>query len=142
MTELVVAVGIMKALDIFARRHSLPKYTRGMRPSDWLLSIIVLIELRYESFTPNHIRSSKYHYPFSEPAELCIHIIMFSILQSLPQNLPMVLALEVLLAIYIIWTTMQLAVRYKNSPPLFGPIYRASSLASFWSETWHLLANH
>jgi hypothetical protein len=127
----------MKALDVFARRYSLPKYARGPQPPDWLLSIIVVIELRYESFTPNRIRSSKFVDAFSEPTELCIHIIMFLVLQILPQNLPMVLALEVLLAIYIIWTAIQLVVRYKTSPPLFGPIYRANSLAGFWSETWH-----
>jgi hypothetical protein len=43
----------------------------------------------------------------------------------------------VLLAIYIIWTSLELILRYQSSPALFGPLYRAHSIAGFWSETWH-----
>ena len=32
---------------------------------------------------------------------------------------------------------MNFALKYKNSQPLFGPIYRAPSLSSFWTDTWH-----
>jgi len=127
----------MKLLDIWARRHSLPTYTAGPAPPDWLFALIVLTELRYESFTPNHIRVPKDQENFNEPLQLAIHVAIFAVLQSLPQNLPTVLAYEVLLAIYIIWTTIQLVVRYKSSPALFGPLYLADSLAGFWSETWH-----
>ncbi|KAI9734106.1 MAG: hypothetical protein M1818_007044 [Claussenomyces sp. TS43310] len=134
---MTVAIGAMKLLDIWARRHSLPTYTAGRRPADWLLSIILITELRYESFTPNHVRVPKNQENFNEPLQLGIHILVFVLLQSLPQIYPTVLALEVLLAIYIIWTTMQLILRYKTSPALFAPIYSADSLTGFWSETWH-----
>jgi hypothetical protein len=122
----------MKALDIWARRNSLPEYTAGKTPPDWLFALIALTELRYESFTPNHIRVPKHLEKFSEPFQLAIHVIAFTVLQSLPQNLSTVLAFEVLLAIYIIWTTMQLLLRYKSSPSLFGPLYRIDSLTGFW----------
>ncbi|KIN04750.1 hypothetical protein OIDMADRAFT_17670 [Oidiodendron maius Zn] len=131
-----VAIGIMKTLDLWARRKSFPRYN-GKPPSDWFYALIVLTELRYESFTPNHIRAPKDEDKFSEPLQLCIHIAIFVVLQSLPQNHPTVLAFEVQLAIYIIWTTLQLLLRYKASPPLFGPLYLAESLSGYWSETWH-----
>jgi len=110
----------MKALDIWARRHSMPTYTAGKKPADWLLALHLLTELRYESFTPNHIRIPKMQENFSELMQLGIHIAIFTFLQALPQNLPTVLAFEVMLAIYIIWTSMQLLLRYKSSPALFG----------------------
>ncbi|KAI9819606.1 MAG: hypothetical protein M1827_007056 [Pycnora praestabilis] len=94
-------------------------------------------ELRYESFTPNHIRVAKDLEAFSEPMQLAVHTGIFIALQSLPQIFPTVLALEVLLSIYIIWTSMQLVLRYKTSPALFGPLYMADSLTGFWSESWH-----
>lgn len=28
-------------------------------------------------------------------------------------------------------------LRYKSSPPLFGPLYLADSLGGFWARTWH-----
>lgn len=121
----------MKLLDIWARRNRLPAYT-GKRPADWLFALIVLTELRYESFSPNHIRVPKNQENFSEPLQLGIHIAAFTFLQSLPQVFPTVLAFEVLLAIYIIWTSMQLLLRYKSSPALFGPLYLADSLSGFW----------
>jgi len=122
----------MKLLDIFARRNSLPAYTTGKKPADWLFAFIVLTELRYESFTPNHIRVPRQLENFSEPLQLGIHIGVFAFLQHLPQNLPTVLAFEVLLSIYILWTSIQLLVRYKSSPALFGPLYLADSLTGFW----------
>jgi hypothetical protein len=133
----IVAIGTMKLLDIWARRRSLPTYTAGDPPADWLFALIVLSELRYESFTPNHIRVPKDQENFNEPLQLAIHVAAFVVLQSLPQVFPTVLAFEVLLAIYIIWTSIQLVLRYKSSPALFGPLYMADSLTGFWSETWH-----
>jgi hypothetical protein len=127
----------MKLLDIWARRHNLPTYTVGKKPADWLLALIVMSELRYESFTPNHIRVPKNQENFDERVQLALHIGIFAFLQSLPQVFPTVLAFEVQLAIYIIWTSIQLLVRYKSSPALFGPLYLADSLTGFWSETWH-----
>jgi len=122
----------MKLLDIFARRKSIPIYTGGRKPADWLLSLIVLTELRYESFTPNHIRVPRDQENFSEPLQLIIHMGVFAVLQSLPQNNTTVLAFEVQLSIYILWTGMQLLLRYKSSPALFGPLYLADSLSGFW----------
>lgn len=122
----------MKTLDIWVRRNSLPTYTAGRMPADWLLPLILITELRYESFTPNHIRVPRNMENFNEPIQLGIHILAFAVLQSLPQTIPTILALEVLLAIYIIWTSTQLMVRYKNSPALFGPLYLADSLTGFW----------
>lgn len=98
-------------------------------------ALIVLTELRYESFTPNHIRVPKDEEKFSEPLQLCIHIAAFAVFQALPQSHPTVLAFEVQLAIYIIWTSLQLVLRYESSPPLFGPLYLAESLSSFWYLT-------
>lgn len=39
-----VAIGTMKLLDIWARGHSLPTYTAGKTPPDWLFALIVLTE--------------------------------------------------------------------------------------------------
>lgn len=122
----------MKILDIWARRNSLPTYTAGQTPADWLLPLILITELRYESFTPNQIRVPRNQENFNEPLQLGIHVLAFAVLQSLPQVSPTVLAFEVLLAIYIIWTSIQLIVRYKTSPALFGPLYLADSLNGFW----------
>ncbi|KAL1960704.1 hypothetical protein VTO42DRAFT_6534 [Malbranchea cinnamomea] len=158
-----VAIGIMKALDLYVRRHSPPRYAYDKRPSDAVIALILLTELRYESFIPNHIRTTpapaavasptaepltttprakpprrRFMLEFSEPANLALHGLLFSILQlCFPQHNPTVLALQILLAIYVLWESLQLMLRYRTSPPLFGPIYKASSLGSFWSETWH-----
>lgn len=137
LQNFAIAIGTMKLLDMWARRNSMPTYTAGKRPADWLYALIVLTEMRYESFTPNHVRVSRKDENFSEPMQLGIHIAIFAVLQAMPQNIPTVLAFEVQLAIYIIWTSMQLLVRYKSSPALFGPLYKADSLTGFWSETWH-----
>lgn len=129
----LVAIGTMKILDLWARRNSLPTYAKPSEtPADWHLSLLLLTELRYESFTPNHVRVSKDQESFSEPLQLGIHIAIFSLLQTLPQIFPTVLAFEVLLSIYILWTSMQLVLRYKSSPALFGPLYLADSLSGFW----------
>ncbi|TVY40977.1 hypothetical protein LOCC1_G003563 [Lachnellula occidentalis] len=137
LQNFAIAIGTMKLLDIFARRHSTRAYTGGKKPADWLLSLMILTELRYESFSPNHIRVPRNQENFNEPLQLAVHIGVFTVLQSLPQNIATILAFEVLLSIYILWTSMQLLLRYKGSPALFGPLYLADSLTGFWSETWH-----
>ena len=137
LTLLVVACGCMKALDIFARRSSLPAYVKKPVPHPAVLAFIVLIEFRYESFAPNHIRTPRHAERFSEPTQLALMVAVFAALQSLPQTLPTILAFEVLLSIYITMTSGQLLIRYKSSPALFGPLYLADSLSGFWSETWH-----
>jgi hypothetical protein len=105
------------------------------------MALILLTELRYESFTPNPIRlppgyPSARHRHTNEKAQLLIHISIFATLQCLPQIAP-VKALGVLFTIWNIWTAWELILRYRTSPPLFGPIYTADSLAGFWTETWH-----
>ncbi|CAG8956104.1 hypothetical protein HYFRA_00011889 [Hymenoscyphus fraxineus] len=137
LQHLAIAIGTMKLLDIWARQDSLPTYTAGSKPPDWKLALMLLTELRYESFTPNSIRVLRKQENFNEPLQLALHTLAFAFLQSLPQNHSTILAFEVLLAIYIIWTCMQMALRYKSSPALFGPLYLADSLTGFWSETWH-----
>lgn len=122
----------MKILDMWARRKSPPIYTAGKKPADWLLPLLAMTELRYESFTPNHIRVPRNMEDFNEATQLCIHIAIFVVLQSIPQRYPTLLAFETLLAIYIMWTSAQLVLRYKTSPALFGPLYLADSLTGFW----------
>ncbi|KAG9242134.1 hypothetical protein BJ878DRAFT_536092 [Calycina marina] len=108
LQNLAFAIGTMKILDVWARRNSLPTYaTPSKTPPDWKLSLLLLIELRYESFKPNHVRVPKDQENF-----------------TLPQIFPTVLAFE-------------LVLRYKSSSALFGPLYLADSLSGFWSETWH-----
>jgi hypothetical protein len=130
-----VAVGVLKTLDLFARCHHPRTYSGAGKPSPWLLALLLTTELRYESFTPNSIRVSPSS--LSESADLALHVAAFAVLQTLPQDHATLLALQVLLAIYILWTSLQLVLRYRTSPPLFGPLYRADSLGSFWARTWH-----
>lgn len=110
----------------------MPVYTAGKKPADWLLPLLLITELRYESFTPNHVRVPRNQENFNEALQLGIHIAIFAVLQSLPQIYPTVLAFEVQLSIYILWTSIQLLVRYKSSPALFGPLYLVDSLTGFW----------
>ncbi|KAI0996321.1 hypothetical protein K3495_g11859 [Podosphaera aphanis] len=130
----------MKLLDIWVRRNALPVYKKDKVdkvPSDWIISLLLVTEMRYESFTPNHIKLPESRKTYTEPWDFAIHIGIFSVLQALPIQHPTLLALKVLLSIYISGTAMHLLFRYKSSPALFGPIYLANSLAGFWSETWH-----
>ncbi|KAA8570461.1 hypothetical protein EYC84_002742 [Monilinia fructicola] len=60
--------------------------------------------------------------PFNEPLQFVIHAAIFCALQALPQDWALVLAFEVQLSIYLIWTGIQLLVRYKSSPALFWAI--------------------
>jgi hypothetical protein len=138
----------MLELHVLGWKDELPKYTNGIPPPPSIIALLLLTELRYESFAPNPIRIAplpRYPFPnspkkrrlfYSEPAQLIIHIGIFICLQSMPQYAP-VKAFGVLLSIWILFTTCQLMLRYKNSPPLFAPIFLADSLAKFWTETWH-----
>ncbi|KAJ9646546.1 hypothetical protein H2199_002595 [Coniosporium tulheliwenetii] len=121
-----IEIGILKALDLFARRTNLPRYRYSPQPLDAVMGLLLLTELRYESFTPNQIRHSAHEQSFSERHQYLIHIAISP-----------VIAFEILLAIYVIWTSIQLLLRYKSSPVLFGPLYHGNSLASLWTETWH-----
>ncbi|CAI6271950.1 unnamed protein product [Periconia digitata] len=146
----------MKLLDVHALSllKTLPRYVAENPPRPSVMALLLLTELRYgtypatpESFTPNPIRTWQIpQYPFhspqtrrlfySEKTQFIVHLCIFAGLQCLPQY-PPVKALGVLVSIWIIWTGIQLGVRYQTSPPLFGPIYLADSLATFWTETWH-----
>ncbi|KAK2759020.1 hypothetical protein FQN54_003119 [Arachnomyces sp. PD_36] len=153
----------MKGLDLHVRRHSPPKYAYPNPPHSSIIALLLFTELRYESFTPNYISrallpvtttpqtdtngtngkrpsltSTLSALNFSEPTNLLLHSLLFLSLQTLfLQTNPTIIATQILLAIYILWTTLQLALRYPSSPPLFGPIYKANSLGTFWSNIWH-----
>ncbi|KAK5151727.1 hypothetical protein BJ546DRAFT_227031 [Cryomyces antarcticus] len=139
LQNLAVSVGTMKTLDLFTKRHALPKYTASPAPPAHILALLYATELRYESFAPNSIRSPpspSSPAAYSEPNQLLVHIALFGAFQLLPQT-PVVLGISILLSIYILWTSLQLLLRYKSSPPLFQPLYRGHSLAGLWTETWH-----
>jgi hypothetical protein len=145
-----VEVATMKLLDlhVLTLTTSFHYSAAGPRPRPSIMALILFTELRWESFSPNPIRhrpTSRYPFPnsprlnslfYSEPVQLLIHLGIFVVLQSMPPW-HWVKALGILHAIYIIWTAIQQVLRYKTSPPLFGPIYLADGLASFWTETWH-----
>ena len=85
------------------------------------------MQLRYESFTPNHVRVPRNQENFSEPLQLGIHVLAFVFLQSLPQNYPTVLAFEVLLAIYVRkWPLIDLNLTKSCSHRSSGPVYKWS----------------
>lgn len=88
--------------------------------------------MRYESFAPNFVRVPRSQESFNEPLQFLIHTAIFCALQALPQDWALVLAFEVQLSIYIIWTAIQLLVRYMNSPALFGRLYAVNGLGDFW----------
>lgn len=164
LTFYIVAIGVMKGLDLYIRRNSPPKYAYEDPPSSLVIALLLFTELRYESFKPNFIGRasvpsttmtangttngttakgkrtgrSNYELNFSEPVNLLLHSLLFVALQTLfLQTNPTVIAVQILLAIYILWSTLQLILRYRTSPPLFGPIYKATSLGTFWSDIWH-----
>ncbi|KAM3065996.1 hypothetical protein ACMFMG_009783 [Clarireedia jacksonii] len=139
LRNFIVATFTLKALDIFARRDSLPSYTAGKTPATWLHALLLLTEFRYESFAPNYIRVPRTQETFNEPLQLAIHVGIFSVFQIFPQHWPLVLVYEIYLGIYILWTTAQLCARYKSSPALFGRLYAVDSIAGFWSKTWHTI---
>ncbi|KAF1997501.1 hypothetical protein P154DRAFT_496914 [Amniculicola lignicola CBS 123094] len=147
VSNFIVAGATMKLLDIHALTlfSRLPAYTTSPSPSPSLLSFLLLTELRYESFTPNPIRLPPFYthlhtkpHPlfFTEPTQFLLHTLLLLLLHSLPPYPPLK-ALTILFTIYILWTSTQLLLRYPTSPPLFGPIYLASGISTFWTETWH-----
>ncbi|KAG4027345.1 hypothetical protein MFRU_031g00920 [Monilinia fructicola] len=135
LRNFAVAIGTLKLLDIYARHLSLPQLKDD--PPTYQHALLLLTEMRYESFTPNFIRVSRSQETFNEPLQFVIHAAIFCALQALPQDWALVLAFEVQLSIYLIWTGIQLLVRYKSSPALFGRLYAVESLGDFWSKTWH-----
>ncbi|KAI6249916.1 hypothetical protein HI914_01645 [Erysiphe necator] len=135
--NLIVFVASMKILDLWARRHKLPVYKSKEKPSDWLLSLLLMTELRYESFVPNYVRLPKGLENMSQTREICIHAATLTALHAISWHHPMVLAFEILLSIYVCFSSLHLTIKYKNSPPHFAPLYTADSLAGFWSEVWH-----
>lgn len=130
--RLACGTAIMKVLDMFFRRHQPPKLRWHTSPAVYALHL--LIELRYESFDILTARKSAIN--FSDNTEFGIHLATFLFLQSLPQS-SVVKAFGVLLAIWLIWNSMHYILKYRDSPPLFGPIYRAENLSFFWTQTWH-----
>jgi len=130
--RLACGTAIMKALDMFFRRDKPPKLNWQANPA--VQAFYLLIELRYESFDISTARKSSTNY--ADNTEYGIHLAAFLFLQCLPQS-PIIKAFGVLLAIWLIWNSMHYVLKYKNSPPLFGPIYRAENLSYFWTQTWH-----
>lgn len=122
----------MKSIEMFVRRDNPPVCHYPM--SNAAYAFYLLWELRFESFNISTVRSPPY--AVDEAKEYLIHVAAFAVLQMLPQH-DVVKALSVLVSIYVLWTTMNFFLRYPNSPPLFGPLWRATDLVSFWSETWH-----
>lgn len=123
---------IMKALDMYFRRHDPPILKWPASPSVYAFHL--LIELRYESFNISTARARSVN--DSALREYLIHLAIFLFLQLLPQ-VPVIKAQGVLYAIWLIWTLINQIIKYPNSSPLFGPIYRAANLSLFWTETWH-----
>lgn len=135
--NLIVFASSMKILDVWARRRALPVYKAKEKPSDWLLSLLLMTELRYESFEPNYVRLPKGLENMSLTKVYCIHAAALAALHAISRNHPMILAFEILLSIHVGFSSIHLLVRYKSSPPLFAPLFSADSLAGFWSEVWH-----
>ncbi|RKF60239.1 hypothetical protein OnM2_052051 [Erysiphe neolycopersici] len=135
--NLGIFISSMKILDLWARRHALPVYKVEKKPSDWLLSFLLMTELRYESFVPNYVKLSKYLENMNQTRVYCIHAAALVALHAISRHYSIILAYEILLSIYICFSSIHILVRYKNSPPLFAPLYTADSLTGFWSEVWH-----
>ena len=130
--RLQCGTAVMKALDMYFRRHNPPILKFSASPAKY--AFYLLVELRYESFDISTARSRLLY--LSNPWDYTVHLSIFLILQLLPQN-SVVKAFGVLLAIWLIWNFMHFILKYPHSGPLFGPIYRASNLTVFWTETWH-----
>lgn len=123
---------IMKALDMYFRRDHPPILKFPASPAKY--AFYLLVELRYESFDISTARAPSFH--FSDTREYLVHLILFAVLQCLPQT-PVIKAQGVLFAIWLIWNLMHAILKYHGSQHLFGPIYRAPNLSVFWTETWH-----
>ncbi|POS86331.1 hypothetical protein EPUL_002744, partial [Erysiphe pulchra] len=119
MLNLGIFVSSMKILDLWARRNALPVYKVEEKPSDWLLSLLLMTELRYESFAPSYARLPKGLENMNQTRVYCIHAAALATLHAISRHHPILLAFEILL------------------PPLFAPLYLADSLTGFWSEVWH-----
>jgi hypothetical protein len=130
--RLACSTAIMKSLDIYFRRNNPPVLKFPATPS--MYAFYLLVELRYESFdiTTARPRNSK----LSTGFEYTIHLSIFVLLQMLPQT-PIVKAFCVLFGTWLSWTFLNFFLKYPRSPSLFGPLYAAENLCSFWKETWH-----
>jgi hypothetical protein len=131
--RLACGTAIMKALDMFFRRHQPPKLNWSANSA--VQAFYLLIELRYESFNISTAREGE-TCSRDSLTKCAIHLLIFLGLQLMPQ-LPVVKALGVLFAIWLIWTFMHQILKYRRSSPLFGSIYRSANLCSFWKDTWH-----
>ncbi|KZZ88387.1 hypothetical protein AAP_04959 [Ascosphaera apis ARSEF 7405] len=70
--------------------------------------------------------------------DFLVHVGIFLFLQFFfPQSDSRVLAFQVLLAIYLLWEAWEFLLRYRNSPRLFGALYKINSVNNFWSKIWH-----
>ncbi|PQE03396.1 hypothetical protein CJF30_00005489 [Rutstroemia sp. NJR-2017a BBW] len=117
LRNFIVATFTLKALDIFARRSSLPAYSTGKTPPTWQHTLLLLTEFRYESFTPNYIRVSATQETFNEPLQLAIHVALFCAFQILPQHWPLVLASRTWHTLYLApLTSLILEPLRKNLP--------------------------
>lgn len=130
----------MKVLDMYMRQSSPPVYSAHQDtgtpvPTKAYQALLMTVELRYESFTPNAIHKPLDDTEFSERNQWLLHVLLFGFLEQLPQY-STVVAFEVLLSVYIIWTMGNLLLKYKGSRPLFRPLWTADSLAGFWTDTW------
>ncbi|KAI5283918.1 hypothetical protein KEM54_001728 [Ascosphaera aggregata] len=91
--------------------------------------------LSFKSFKENGLL---FPITLSEEMDFLVHTLLFAVLQLFaPQSDSRVLAFEVLLAIYLIWEAWQFLLRYRNSPRLFGALYKINSINTFWSKIWH-----
>jgi len=138
--------GLMKSADMLFRYFQNTSLIYKLQdPSDippplYLQALYLTYELRYEAFTPNPIRIPNPP-PFHEPTELLHHILFYIGLSLLPipQSLPPVRAIKLLLYIYILWTAAHLPFRTATTAPFFAPLYTADSLADFWNgNVWHV----
>ncbi|TGO91519.1 hypothetical protein BPOR_0025g00130 [Botrytis porri] len=105
LRNFAVAIATLRLLDIYARHRSLPQLRND--PPTWKHALLLLTEMRYESFTPNFVRVPRSQETFNEPLQFAIHVAIFCALQVLPQDWALVLAFEIQLSIYIIWTAIQ-----------------------------------
>lgn len=132
LLRLCCGCAAMKALEMYIRRSRppIPKYPMS---NAWY-AFNLLWELRFESFDISTVRAPPYE--FNETSEFFLHAVLFGIFQFLPQT-NLVKADSMIISIYLLWTFCNYFLRYRHSVALFGPIWRATDLSSFWSETWH-----
>ncbi|RAL66924.1 hypothetical protein DID88_007706 [Monilinia fructigena] len=75
LRNFAVAIGTLKLLDIYARHLSLPQLKDD--PPTYQHALLLLTEMRYESFTPNFIRVPRSQETFNEALQFAIHAAIF-----------------------------------------------------------------